>query len=113
VAAVYVVLCVHASVSWLKLTFVVNGSQVLSLPSQSCTSKVKITETSAVAAAAVIPVKGMIQCGCNVTGFRRPVSLTVLVGRQEEHPACKKLSDEVLAWLSVWSEVQMICMQSS
>jgi len=26
--------------------------------------------------------------------------------------ACKKLSDEVLAWLSVWSEVQMICMWS-
>jgi len=32
----------------------------------------------------------------------------LLVGRQEEHPACKKLSDEVLAWLSVWSEMQMI-----
>jgi len=32
--------------------------------------------------------------------------LTLLVGRQEEHPACKKLSGEVLAWLSVWSEVQ-------
>jgi len=31
-----------------------------------------------------------------------------LVGRQEEHPACKKLSDELLAWLSVWSEMQMI-----
>jgi len=28
-------------------------------------------------------------------------ALTLLVGRQEEHPACKKLSDEVLAWLSV------------
>jgi len=25
------------------------------------------------------------------------------VGSQEEHPVCKKLSDEVLAWLSVWS----------
>jgi len=35
-------------------------------------------------------------------------ALTLLVGRQEEHPACKKLSDDVLAWLSVWSEVQMI-----
>ena len=23
----------------------------------------------------------------------------------EEHPACKKLSDAVLVWLSVWSEV--------
>jgi len=28
-------------------------------------------------------------------------ALTLLVGRQEVHPACKKL-----AWLSVWSEVQ-------
>ena len=29
----------------------------------------------------------------------------LLVGQQEGHPACKKLSGEVLAWLSVWSEV--------
>jgi len=29
------------------------------------------------------------------------IALTLLVGRQEEHPACKKLTDEVLAWLSV------------
>jgi len=33
-------------------------------------------------------------------------ALTLLVGRQKGHPACKKLSGEVLAWLSVWSEVQ-------
>jgi len=33
-------------------------------------------------------------------------ALTLLVGRQEGHPACKKLSGEVLAWLSVWSEMQ-------
>ena len=33
-------------------------------------------------------------------------ALTPLVGRQEGHPACKKLSGEVLAWLSVWSEVE-------
>jgi len=30
----------------------------------------------------------------------------LLVGRQEGHPACKKLSGGVLAWLSVWNEVQ-------
>jgi len=30
-------------------------------------------------------------------------ALTVLVGWQEGHPACKKLSGGVLAWLSVWS----------
>ena len=34
-------------------------------------------------------------------------ALILLVGRQEGHPACKKLSDWVLAWLSVWSEVHM------
>jgi len=33
-------------------------------------------------------------------------ALTLLVGRQEEHPACKRLSGGVLAWLSVWSELQ-------
>ena len=33
-------------------------------------------------------------------------ALTRLVGRQEGHPACKKLSGGLLAWLSVWSEVQ-------
>ena len=33
-------------------------------------------------------------------------ALMLLVGRQGGHPACKKLSSGVLAWLSVWSEVQ-------
>jgi len=33
-------------------------------------------------------------------------ALTLLVGRQEGHQACKKQSGGVLAWLSVWSEVQ-------
>jgi len=33
-------------------------------------------------------------------------ALTLLVGWQEGHPACKKLSGGVQAWLSVWSEVQ-------
>ena len=36
-------------------------------------------------------------------------ALTLLVGRQEGHPDCKKLSGGLLAWLSVWGEVQ-ICM---
>jgi len=40
-------------------------------------------------------------------------ALTLLVGRQEEHPARKTLSDGVLAWLSVWSVVQIICIWSS
>jgi len=33
-------------------------------------------------------------------------ALMLLVGQQEGHPACKKLSGGVLAWLSVWSEVE-------
>ena len=28
-------------------------------------------------------------------------ALTLLVGCREEHPACKRLSDEVLAWFSL------------
>jgi len=39
-------------------------------------------------------------------------ALTLLVGRQEGHPACKKLSGGVLAWLSVWSKMQT-CMWPS
>jgi len=34
-------------------------------------------------------------------------ALTLLVGRQEGHLACKKLlSGGVLAWLSVWSKIE-------
>ena len=33
-------------------------------------------------------------------------ALRLLVVWQEGHPACKKLSGEVLAWLSAWSEMQ-------
>jgi len=33
-------------------------------------------------------------------------AFTLLVGRQKGHPASKKLSVRVLAWLSVWTEVQ-------
>ena len=39
-------------------------------------------------------------------------ALTLLVGWQEGHPACKKTSGGVLAWLSVWSEMQT-CIWSS
>ena len=35
-----------------------------------------------------------------------------LVGRQEGHPVCKKLSCGVLAWLSVWSEVKTCILPS-
>ena len=39
-------------------------------------------------------------------------ALTLLVGWQEGHPVCKKLSGGVLAWLSVWSEVQTCILPS-
>jgi len=41
-----------------------------------------------------------------VSSLNASSALTLLVGRQEGHPACKDLSGGVLAWLSVWSEVQ-------
>jgi len=47
---------------------------------------------------------------CTLAAFS---ALTLLVRCQEEHPACRKLSDEVLMWLSVWSKVQMFCILSS
>jgi len=34
-------------------------------------------------------------------------ALTLLVGLQEGHPACKKLSGGMLAWLCVWVKVQI------
>jgi len=34
-------------------------------------------------------------------------ALTLLVGPQEGHPACKKLSGGMLAWLCVWVKVQI------
>ena len=42
---------------------------------------------------------------CNILWRTAFSALTLLVGRQEGHPACKKLSGGVLAWLSVWCEV--------
>jgi len=37
----------------------------------------------------------------------------MLVGHRKEHLACKILSDEVLALLSAWNEMQIICTWSS
>jgi len=34
-------------------------------------------------------------------------ALTLLVGRQEGRPACKKQSGGVLVWLSVWSKLDL------
>jgi len=42
---------------------------------------------------------------CQIVRFASS-ALMLLVGRHERHTACKKLSGGLLAWLSVWSEVQ-------
>ena len=50
----------------------------------------------------VVPEKGPLNgCVCVVCVCTSFSALTLLVGRQEGHPACKKLSGGVLAWLSV------------
>jgi len=41
----------------------------------------------------------------SVTAFG---ALTLLVGHQEKHLTCKMLSDEVLAWLSVWTGARLM-----
>ena len=62
---------------------------------------------------ATVLVKIMYLCLRSLLAFFSSFSaLTLLVGWQEGHPACKKLSGGVLVWLSVWSEVQT-CIQPS
>ena len=48
----------------------------------------------------------LVFLACGFIFMAYEYALMLLVGRQEGHPACKKLSDGVLAWLSVWSEMQ-------
>ena len=58
----------------------------------------------------LLPILSFKQVTCMSCAFS---ALTLLVGRQEGHPAYKKLlSGGVLAWLSVWSEMQT-CMWPS
>ena len=51
-------------------------------------------------------VLGLLRGTVNVILRLAFSALTLLVGRQEGHPACKKLSGGMLAWLSDWSDVQ-------
>ena len=60
----------------------------------------------AVSLSGMLSVLQLIKCHLLVYYTSAFSALTLLVGRQEGHPACKKLSGGVLAWLSVWSEVQ-------
>jgi len=47
-----------------------------------------------------------VKIWCNYISIYCLSALTLLVWRQEGHLACKKQSGGVLAWSSVWSEVQ-------
>jgi len=83
-------------------------AQLMPLPlTISCSSKIQIGFTFLVPAHLGSPgqsaVKRVCVCVCVCVAFS---ALTLLVGQQEGHPACKKLSGELLAWLSVWSKVQ-------
>ena len=90
-------------------------AQLMPLPlSVSCFSKIQIGFTVLVSAhpgspgqRAIKRVCVCVDCNCvRLVASAAFSALTLLVGRQEGHPACKKLSGGVLAWLSVWSEVQ-------
>jgi len=56
----------------------------------------------------VVPEKKAVKRVCVYSTKSKQcfIALSLLVGRQEGHPACKKMSGGVLAWLSDWSEVQ-------
>jgi len=84
-------------------------TQLMPLPlTISCSSKIQIGFTFLVQAhlgsAGQRAVKRVCMCVCYLekNAFS---GLTLLVGWQERHLACKKLSGGVPAWLSLWSEV--------
>ena len=49
----------------------------------------------------------------SISGIHTFSTLKLLIGHQEEHTAWETLSDEVLVWLSVCREVQIVCIWSS
>jgi len=53
---------------------------------------------------AQVPFAVLALWPCRSSAFS---ALTLLVGRQEGHPACKKQSGGMLSWLFVWSDVQI------
>ena len=84
-------------------------AQLMPLPlTVSCFSKIQIVFTFLVRAHPGSPRQRAVKrvCVCVIILIAAFSALTLLAGRQEGHPACKKLSGGVLAWLSVWSEVQ-------
>jgi len=89
-------------------------AQLMPLPlTVSCFSKIQTGFTFLVLAHPGSPGKRAVNvCVCIFYVLTAFSALTLLVGQQEGHPACKKLSGGVLVWLSVCSEVQT-CMRPS
>ena len=82
-------------------------AQLMPLPlTVSCFSKIQIGFTFLVPAHLGSPGKRAVKWYVYVYVWHPFSALMLLVGRQEGHPACKKTSGGVLAWLSVWSEMQ-------
>jgi len=81
----------------------------------SCFSKFQIGFTFLVPAHLVVPDKGPLNWCCNWVYSSLPlVHWHCWLGIMKSiWLACRKLFDEVLALLSVWSEVQTICMWSN
>ena len=74
-------------------------AQLMPLPlTVSCFSKIQIGFSFLVPAHLGSPGKRAVKRVCVSYVFS---ALTLLVGQQEGHPVCKKLSGGVLAWLSV------------
>jgi len=71
--------------------------------SQTANVTFKVTKVIGISIGAIQEATRDFRCNHYKTAFS---ALTLLVGWQEGHPACKKLSGGVLAWLSVWSELQ-------
>jgi len=74
------------------------------ISNKTATSDVPVCDPEVCYMSAIVNLPGII--GLLIIGTHAFSALTLLVGWQEGHPACKKLSGGVLAWLSVWSEVQ-------
>jgi len=94
--------------AWLSVWREVHMAQLMPLPlTVSCFSKIQIGFTFLVPAYLDKGPLNMCMYVCMYNGCYSCLQCFDAVGmRQEGHPACKKLSGGVLAWLSVWREVQ-------
>ena len=87
--------------------------QLMPLPllTVSCFSKIQVGFTFLVPAHPSSPGQRAVKrvcvcvcmCACVLWAICAFNALMLLFGRQEGHPACKKLSGGVRVWLSVWS----------